>query len=35
VAVEDTILLAATKSDAVLYALDLNGNQKWAFVPQK
>jgi len=33
--VDETILLASVKGDAILIALDANGNQKWAFVPAK
>jgi len=31
----DSLLLAPNKMDAILLALDTNGNQKWAFVPAK
>jgi outer membrane protein assembly factor BamB len=31
----DTLLLTPIKMDAILLALDTNGNQKWAFVPAK
>ena len=31
----DLILVAATGSDELLYALDNTGNQKWAFIPEK
>jgi len=31
----DSLLLAPIKMDAILLALDTNGNQKWAFVPAK
>jgi outer membrane protein assembly factor BamB len=33
--VDEMILLASVKTDAILIALDANGNQKWAFVPAK
>jgi eukaryotic-like serine/threonine-protein kinase len=32
---EDTILLSANKSDAILYAVETNGNQRWSFIPAK
>ena len=31
----DTILIATVDADAILYAFDLNGVQKWQFVPAK
>lgn len=31
----DLILVAPTGSDELLFALDANGNQKWAFIPEK
>jgi len=30
---EDMILLSAHKSDALVIAVDLNGNQRWSFIP--
>jgi outer membrane protein assembly factor BamB len=35
VAADDLILVAPADSDPVLIAMDYDGNQKWAFVPQK
>jgi len=32
---EDTILISANKSDAILFAVDVNGNQRWSFIPTK
>jgi eukaryotic-like serine/threonine-protein kinase len=31
----DLILVAQTGGDELLFALDANGNQKWAFIPEK
>lgn len=35
IAVADTILLAPTGGEELVIALDINGNQKWAFIPAK
>lgn len=35
VAVGDVILMAPIQTDPILIAVDPNGNQKWAFVPEK
>jgi len=35
VSADDLILIAPADSDPVLIAMDYDGNQKWAFVPQK
>lgn len=32
---DETLIVAPVGADALLYALDLNGNQKWTFIPSE